>query len=210
MVNLYAKYENPENGTDYDKNEAKKLFVLNQFYRVDNVEMGQSRTYIKIKGFNGSFNSVMFEFYELIDGEFVQYDIFKDPNYNPYIKRETYTFTGVDGKKRTFKVGDLLITSSGGLGRITDICNCSRCKERGFYEPSFINLDADEDSDCISIYDYEQNFKWYYKIGNEVFGEKPKKENILSIIKEFEKKISSLNGYIKEYKKFLNSLYKGD
>ena len=28
MVNLYAKYENPENGTNYDKEEAKELFIV--------------------------------------------------------------------------------------------------------------------------------------------------------------------------------------
>jgi hypothetical protein len=210
MVNLYAKYENPENGTDYDKEEAKELFIVNQYYKVDNVKMGQSHTNISLKGFNGSYNSVMFEFYELINDEFFKYDIYKDPDYNPYLERETYTFTAIDGKKRTFKVGDLVIDHSGGIGKITNICNCSRCKERGFFEPSFINFDIDEDKERISCYDFDQNFKWYYKIGNEVFGEKPKKENILSIIKELEKKSSSLNGYIKEYKKLLNSLYKGN
>lgn len=85
MVNLYAKYENPNNGTEYDQEEAKELFILNQYYKVDNVDMGQSRTYITLKGINGSFNSVLFEFYELISDEFVKYDIFADPDYNPYI-----------------------------------------------------------------------------------------------------------------------------
>jgi hypothetical protein len=90
MVNLYARYEHPNNGTDYDKEKAKELFVLNQYYKVDKVNMGQSHTNISLKGFKGSFNSVLFEFYELIDYEFVKYDIFADPDYNPYIRRIDY------------------------------------------------------------------------------------------------------------------------
>ena len=34
-----------------------------------------------------------------------------------------------------FKVGDKVITSTGKVGTITDICTCDKCKERGFYEP---------------------------------------------------------------------------
>ena len=54
---------------------------------------------------------------------------------------------------------------------------------------------------------YESNFKGYYAIGNEIFGKKPKKEDILSIIKQLEDEISSLSGYVKEYKKLLKGLY---
>jgi hypothetical protein len=207
MVNLYARYEHPNNGTDCDKEKTKELFILNQYYKVDNVEMGQSHTNIYLKGFNGSFNSVMFEFYELVNDKFFKYDIFKDPDYNPYIKRTSYVFVGVDGEKREFNVGDLVISSSGRISKIYHICTCSKCKERGFLEPYAKKYDINEDDDYISYYEYDRNFKGYYTIGNEVFGEKPKKEDVLSIIKELENKISSLNGYVTEYKKLLKGLY---
>ena len=35
-----------------------------------------------------------------------------------------------------FEVGDEVITSTGKVGVITDICTCEKCKERGFYEPT--------------------------------------------------------------------------
>lgn len=206
MVNLYAKYEHPNNGTDYDKEKVEDFLVLNQYYKVDNVEMGQSHTCITLKGFNGSFNSVMFEFYELVNDKFFKYDIFKDPDYNPYIKRTSYVFVGVDGEKREFNVGDLAISSSGRISKIITFCTCSRCKERGFYE-LYTERFIDGDEDYITNYEYESNFKGYYAIGNEIFGKKPKKEDVLSIIKELEDEISSLNGYIKEYKKLLKGLY---
>ena len=206
MVNLYARYEHPNNGTDCDKEKTQELFVLNQYYKVDNVEMGQSHTNIYLRGFNGSFNSVMFEFYELVNDKFFKYDIFKDPDYNPYIKRTSYVFVGVDGEKREFNVGDLAISSSGRISKIITFCTCSRCKERGFYE-LYTERFIDGDEDYITNYEYESNFKGYYAIGNEIFGKKPKKEDILSIIKELEDEISSLNGYIKEYKKLLKGLY---
>lgn len=206
MVDLYARYEHPNNGTDCDKEKTKELFILNQYYKVDNVEMGQSHTNIYLKGFNGSFNSVMFEFYELVNDKFFKYDIFKDPDYNPYIKRTSYVFVGVDGEKREFNVGDLAISSSGRISKIITFCTCSRCKERGFYE-LYTERFIDGDEDYITNYEYESNFKGYYAIGNEIFGKKPKKEDVLSIIKELEDEISSLNGYIKEYKKLLKGLY---
>ena len=184
--------------------------MVNQFYKVENVDMGQSHTSITLKGINGSFNSVMFEFYELINDEFVTYDIFADPDYNPYIKRKTYTFTAVDGKERTFNVGDLVIDSDGIIGRITHICTCSKCKERGFCEPS-ITLDGiDEKTDYISYYSFKDNFRSYYKIGDEVFGEKPSKENIDSIIKEIGDKMLILDRCQQEYFKLKKELYKGE
>lgn len=208
MVNLYARYEHPNNGTTYDKKETAELFILNQYYKVDEVNMGQSHTDISFKGFNGLFNSVMFEFYELINGEFFKYDIFKDPDYNPYIKIKTYTFTAIDGKKRTFNIGDLIITSDGKLGKIINFCKCTECKQRGFFEPSVIIYDLDKSIDYISCYDFKDNFRSYYKIGEELFGEKPIKDNINSIIEKFNNKMLLLDEYQQEYFKLIKQLYK--
>ena len=67
-----------------------------------------------------------------------------------------------------FKVGDEVITDDGRVGIITGICDCERCKKRGFYEPrvemklgsQIYITDTDKDNGFIS----------YYKIGDKVFG----------------------------------------
>ena len=68
-----------------------------------------------------------------------------------------------------FKVGDQVITSTGQIGTITDICTCDKCKERGFYEPT---VDVEIGSGSIRITDNDKrvNFRSFYKIGDRVFG----------------------------------------
>lgn len=67
-----------------------------------------------------------------------------------------------------FKVGDGVITSTGKVGIITNICTCNRCKERGFYEPTAEMNDGE--TKYITISDKENGFKSYYAIGNHRFG----------------------------------------
>lgn len=68
-----------------------------------------------------------------------------------------------------FKVGDEVITSEGMIGVITDICDCDKCKARGFYEPQVKTTFGDSG---IYITDTEKNngFPSFYKIGDRVFG----------------------------------------
>jgi hypothetical protein len=68
-----------------------------------------------------------------------------------------------------FKIGDEVITSEGLIGVITDICDCDKCKERGFYEPQVKTTFGDSG---IYITDTEKNsgFPSFYKIGDHVFG----------------------------------------
>ena len=209
MKELYARFATFEAGHECEKEEAKEIFIIGQYYKVDKVDMGGSHTDIYLKGFEGYFNSVFFKFY-IRDkfGKFVKHDIFEDPDYNPYIKKKTYTFTGVDGKERTFNIGDLVIDSDGEIGKIVDFCCCSKCKERGFYE---VLVEYQKAEDCkidyITVYAYERNFTGQYKIGNEVFGEKPKKEDIEAHISRFEKYISEYTNYLDNYKQLLDDLY---
>ena len=67
-----------------------------------------------------------------------------------------------------FKVGDEVITSIGQIGKITSICDCENCEERGFYEPTV----ETEDGDIIYLTDNDKrvNFRSFYKIGDQVFG----------------------------------------
>lgn len=70
--------------------------------------------------------------------------------------------------KYIFNIGDEVITDDGRVGKITSICDCERCKERGFYEPTVIFEDGHDN--YITHWDYTDNFGGYYKIGNYVFG----------------------------------------
>ena len=68
-----------------------------------------------------------------------------------------------------FKVGDRVITSDGEVGIIKSICDCEKCKERGFYEPQVTTIIGD----CgIYITDTDKNngFNSFYKIGKYRFG----------------------------------------
>ena len=81
---LYAKVTNPDAGYVYDREKAAKLFA-GVYYTVTGVEMGSSHTSIYLEGMKTSFNSVNFTLYRRGIGNFVEYDIFSDPAYNPYI-----------------------------------------------------------------------------------------------------------------------------
>ena len=68
-----------------------------------------------------------------------------------------------------FKVGDEVITSTGKVGKIIDICTCNQCKERGFYEP-VVEVEIGNGSIWITDNDKRVGFKSFYKIGDQVFG----------------------------------------
>ena len=91
----------------------------------------------------------------------------------------------------TFKIGDKVITADGRTGTITDICNCDRCKERGFYEPTVTFSDYRE---YISISDKNDDFKSYYSIGDRVFGNL----NEESVVKELEEIGERYNKLVKQ------------
>jgi hypothetical protein len=68
-----------------------------------------------------------------------------------------------------FKVGDEVITSTGQVGIIESICDCGRCKNRGFYEPK-VRLTNGLYDIYITDNDKENGFKDFYKIGDYKFG----------------------------------------
>lgn len=69
-----------------------------------------------------------------------------------------------------FEVGDEVITDDGRVGVIESICDCEKCKKRGFYEPMVINREAGTYQIYISDTDKENGFRNFYKIGDNVYG----------------------------------------
>lgn len=80
---LQAKYTKPNEGYDGDQKMCRENLTLGESYEVTYVSMGQSHTNIFLKGIEGCFNTVNFDFYE--DGKPI--NIFRDPRYNPYLRR---------------------------------------------------------------------------------------------------------------------------
>lgn len=89
-----------------------------------------------------------------------------------------------------FKVGDEVITSTGEVGKITDICTCDRCKERGFYEPK-VEVEIGNENIYITDNDKRVNFRSFYKIGDQVFGNIDE-EDLLYDIKSTKEEIRKL------------------
>lgn len=80
-MTLYARYTKPNAGYTPEAKKPDSPLVLNQFYEVAAVDMGQSYTLICLEDFpNKSFNSVSFDFYH--DAEQIYLQDF--PEYNPY------------------------------------------------------------------------------------------------------------------------------
>lgn len=76
----------------------------------------------------------------------------------------------MDIKDYEFHVGDEVITTEGVRGKITSVCHCDRCEERGFYEPFWIAEDGKYEH-CIDIYDAKSGFSSFYKIGKYRFSD---------------------------------------
>ena len=67
-----------------------------------------------------------------------------------------------------FQVGDRVVTTEGVVGKITSICDCQMCAERGFYEPFWTKEDGSYGG-CISKITAEMGFCGYYQIGEYRF-----------------------------------------
>lgn len=96
----------------------------------------------------------------------------------------------------TFKVGDQVITSTGQVGKIIDICTCDNCKERGFYEPR-VEVEIGDDAIYITDNDKRDNFRSFYKIGNQVFGNIDE-DDVLYDIKSTKEQVKELQSELIE------------
>lgn len=97
-------------------------------------------------------------------------------------------------KDYEFKVGDEIITVNGTRGCIVDICDCADCRSRGFLEPIWEDEYGEED--YITIYDAENGFKDYYRIGKYRFNEFDR-DYILKTINKHQRTIANLEVRLK-------------
>ena len=102
----------------------------------------------------------------------------------------------------TFRVGDEVITSTGQVGRITNICTCDKCKERGFYEPK-VEVEIGSEKIYITDNDKRANFRSFYKIGDKVFGNIDE-DDVLYNIKSTKEQIKELQSELIELEAQLN------
>lgn len=81
-MSLIAIVETLKAGYDFDKQQMiASGFKVGDRIPVRDIDMGQSSTSIYLEGYQGSFNSVFFEFEE--NGK--EIDIYSDKRYNPYL-----------------------------------------------------------------------------------------------------------------------------
>lgn len=84
-------------------------------------------------------------------------------------------------QKYDFHVGDYVEDIDGNVGYIDFICDCDKCKERGFNEPRIHYVSGEED--YITVYQLEHLDKSYKRIGKYEFKKKdPIIKSIDSII----------------------------
>lgn len=104
-----------------------------------------------------------------------------------------------------FKVGDLVITDTGVKGVIEDICDCDRCKTRGFYEPKVKVTDGVDDVIWITDTDKSNGFTSFYQIGKYKFGNIDK-ESVEQSIEHTNNSIKESVKRLEEYEKQLRRL----
>ena len=81
-MKIYAIFEYPDNGWDYDKKTAKEAgLVVGEKYELHDASVGGWQTAIYLEGFYDVFNSVQFEFVDELGNEV---DIYKIPEFRSY------------------------------------------------------------------------------------------------------------------------------
>lgn len=105
-----------------------------------------------------------------------------------------------------FHIGDEIITATGAVGKIIDICTCDRCAVRGFYEPK-VDVNIGADVIWVTDNDKDNGFREFYKIGNRVFGNIDK-DCVLENIEDTTKEINELQEELEQYKAQLNVVNK--
>ena len=75
--------------------------------------------------------------------------------------------TNNKNEKMVFHIGDFVQNREGTIGYISDICKCSECAKRGFFEPKITYFDGHEDYISFYVKDHIKDF--FIQIGANVF-----------------------------------------
>ena len=102
----------------------------------------------------------------------------------------------MDIKDHEFNIGDIVITTSGEMGKIIDFCDCEWCLERGFCEPMWVEDDDDSYVDYITITEAQAGFKKFYSIGKYRFNDFDK-DTVLRSIAYCEEELKRLRRQLK-------------
>lgn len=103
-------------------------------------------------------------------------------------------------KEIIIRTGDKVITADGRVGRVTSVCECEDCAERGFFEPTYM-IKGDPVEHYISIGQYRKGFPDFYLIGKNFFGNKISTD-------EMERRISEQREVVEREKEKLDALRK--
>ena len=83
-MSVKAVFLYPKCGTEFDQERVQNCGLeVKREYEVSHFVMGQSSTSVYLEGYTLPLNSIHFEFLE--DGK--PLDIFRDPRFNPYLRR---------------------------------------------------------------------------------------------------------------------------
>lgn len=115
-----------------------------------------------------------------------------------------------------FRVGDIVVTDAGEIGFIEDVCDCDKCRERGFCEPK-VKTVYGNNAIYITDIDKSNGFASFYQIGKYKFGNL-NKEYVVSgiectskVIEEAKKRLEKYDEQlerIKTLESFENSIKK--
>ena len=67
-MGIFAKYCYPDNGGRLERLYISEKLNINNYYLIDQIDVGTSYTSVRLTNFNDNFNSVFFDFYNS-DGE---------------------------------------------------------------------------------------------------------------------------------------------
>lgn len=81
QMNIYAIFSHPENGRDFDQEEARKALTPGDKYPLQNAFVERCSTRILLKGITGYFNSVLFDF---VDANGKPINIYEMPMFRAY------------------------------------------------------------------------------------------------------------------------------
>lgn len=142
---------------------------------------------------------------KLRDAEFYSAGMIVEADYNDMPEEERKRSRIVEVKivdnsiNSFFKVGDKVITYTGLKGVITEICDCERCRERGFLEATVKYENGDEG--YITHYDFIKGFNLFYSIGNNIYGNLENVDYLIDDIKGCQETIKRKKKQIKTIEK---------